>query len=990
MLIPRHYEDLSVLHENTLPNRSYFIPASHPLPGQPESRGESDRLLLLSGQWKFRYYPSIYDAREEFWQEGYDASGFDIIPVPGMWQTQGYDHHQYTNVKYPFPFDPPYVPQENPCGAYLHSFSYTPDPAAPLAHLNFEGVDSCFYVWLNGAYIGYSQVSHSTSEFDVTHALRPGRNTLAVLVLKWCDGSYLEDQDKFRMSGIFRDVYILRRPENHIRDYRIDTTGGTMTVTLDAPAPVTARLYEGDALIAQGTGIAEISLTVPEPRLWTAETPHLYTLLLESQGEVITEQVGLRQITIENRVVKLNGSPIHFRGVNRHDSDPVTGFVISLDQMKQDLQLMKQHNINAVRTSHYPNSPMFYQLCDRYGFYLIDEADNEIHGASELIRREGEGGYFGGWCAPIANNPDWNQAVLDRTQRLVERDKNRPSVVIWSMGNEGAYGCTFEKALAWTKEYDPSRLTHYEAALYADPSRENDFSKLDLFSRMYPSFQDMEDYAKNLDKPLILCEYSHAMGNGPGDLEDYYRYFRQQDHFCGGFVWEWCDHAIYKGLAENGKPIYFYGGDHQEATHDGNFCMDGLVYPDRRPHTGLLELKNVQRPARVLAWEDGRVTLENQLDFVDLRDYMDLHWELRREGILEAAGTLELPSIAPHQTAQLALPAVAAWEGSVYLKLCYRLKQADALRPQGHDLGFDEIDLSGAHHLQPLGPCGPVAVSEDAGTITVRGEQFAYTLNKRTGLWQTMEYAGKQLLEKPMELNIWRAPTDNDRNIKNQWYRACFDKTHARCYRTWTRQQEDGLVIGAELSACAITVQPVLRGQIQWTIRADGTVEVKLNLCKDDAFPMLPRLGLRLFLPRAMENLTYLGMGPQESYLDKHQASWHGLFTGTVAQQHEDYLRPQENGSHHDCTLVTLQGPEQKLTVTGQSFSFSASPYTQEELTQKAHSYELEECGHTVLCLDAIQAAIGSNSCGPELPEKYRQEYGSYTLHLHLTPGKAQ
>ncbi len=992
MLVPRYYEDLSVLHQNTMPNRAYYIPASGPLPGQPETRESSDRFQLLSGLWKFRYYPSIYDARERFFEPGFDLTGFDEIQVPGMWQTQGYDHHQYTNVKYPFPFDPPYVPQENPCGAYVTEFEYAPDAAAPRAYLNFEGVDSCFYVWLNGSYIGYSQVSHCTSEFDVTDAVRPGSNTLAVLVLKWCDGSYLEDQDKFRMSGIFRDVYLLKRPEKHLRDYKIQTDLDTLTISLETGTEVTAELYDGESILAFGTGVKEIVLKADAPRQWTAETPELYTLLLKTDGEVITEQVGFRVINIENRVVKLNGAPVNFRGVNRHDSDPVTGFAISLDQMKKDLLLMKQHNINAVRTSHYPNSPMFYQLCDRYGFYLIDEADNEIHGAGELIRQDkGWGSFLADWSEPIADNPQWTQAVLDRTQRLVHRDKNRPSVLIWSMGNEAGFGCTFEAALAWTKAYDPSRLTHFESARYADPERDNDYSNLDLYSRMYPSFADMEEYAKKLDKPLILCEYSHAMGNGPGDLEDYQRFFREYDHMCGGFVWEWCDHAIYKGVAENGKAIYYYGGDHQELTHDGNFCMDGLVYPDRTPHTGLLELKNVQRPARVVCAEGGKIVLENELDYLDLADYLRLRWQVSCDGCLVEEGDMEAPSVAPHHRGSLDIAYHVPEKGRAFLKLTYLLKKASQLLPEGYVLGFDEIPLkTGDDRYQLAVPeagkdGASILVQEDDRSLILEGEQFSYAYSKLTGLWESMCYQGWTMLEKPMELNVWRAPTDNDRSEKLHWYRANYDKTSSRAYETSWEKQGGDILIHTILCLNAITIQPALKGGITWRVRASGEVHMELDLIRNTLFPMLPRLGLRLFLNEGMQNLEYFGMGPQESYIDKHRASFHGLFRGTVEAQHEDYLRPQENGSHYDCSFIGLEGEGRSLRVYGEkSFCFNASHYTQEELTARAHNFELEKSGFTVLCLDAAQTGIGSNSCGPATQPKYRLEPETVKLSLRF------
>ena len=489
MIIPRHYEDLSILHENTLPNRCYYIPASKRLRGSVEDRLDSDRLQLLSGLWRFRYHSGIYDAQEPFYELGYDHSGFDTVQVPGLWQNYGYDHHQYTNIRYPFPVDPPYVPQEDPCGEYILEFDYSTDPDAPCAYRDFEGVDICFYVWLNGSYVGYSQVSHASAEFDVTQLLKEGRNKLAVLVLKWCDGSYLEDQDKFRMSGIFRDVFLLKRPKAHIRDFTVTTSLTEAIVRLDSGAIVRASLYDGDELVASGSGKDSITL-VPENVIpWNAEAPKLYDLFLETENEVISEKVGFRQIAVKNKVVCLNDVPVHFRGVNRHDSDPVTGFAISVEQATKDLLLMKQHNVNAIRTSHYPNSPWFYQLCDRYGFYVIDEADNESHGMNcQIMKATGWDAGMILWSAKIANDPSWNGAIVDRAKLLVSRDKNRPSVVIWSMGNEGGFGCGFEEALKWTKNADPTRLTHYEGARYVPHDHDFDFYDLDMHSVMYYIF----------------------------------------------------------------------------------------------------------------------------------------------------------------------------------------------------------------------------------------------------------------------------------------------------------------------------------------------------------------------------------------------------------------------------------------------------------------------------------------------------------------------
>ena len=997
MIVPRHYENLHLLHENTLPNRAYYIPASRRMDTTAELRADSDRFQLLSGDWRFRYYDSIYDLQEQFYALDFDPEGYDTIPVPSVWQTQGYDSHQYTNIRYPIPFDPPYVPQENPCGAYIKRFSYQRNSDAPRAYLNFEGVDSCFYVWLNGTYVGYSQVSHSTSEFDVTDLLTDGENALAVLVLKWCDGTYLEDQDKFRMSGIFRDVYLLKRPERHLRDYMVTTTLDTATLHLISDVRVTVSIYDGEVLLAQTTARENAVLSLENPRLWNAEEPNLYTLVLETEGETITDWIGFREITIRDKVVCLNGQPIKFRGVNRHDSDPVTGFAISVDQMKKDLLLMKQHNVNAIRTSHYPNSPVFYQLCDQYGFYVVDESDNESHGTNELMQKDHDWeSYMKIWSQPIADNPAFMDAILDRTQRLVHRDKNRPSVVIWSMGNEGGYGCCFEAALKWTKTFDPGRLTHYEAARYVPKDRESDYSNLDLFSRMYPSQFEMDAYlAGNPDKPLILCEYCHAMGNGPGDLEDYFRMFDKHDRMCGGFVWEWCDHAIYKGIAENGKPIYFYGGDHGEIQHDGNFCMDGLVYPDRRPHTGLLELKNVQRPARITAIDPkkGTVTLKNHMDFVDLKDYITIRYEISCDGELLSSGGAALPSVKPHGTGAVTVPMDIPDKGRCFLKLTYFLKNATVLLPADFPLGFDEVPLENpdstnrkALALRDLTP-GSFRVEESDRFLTLYGDGFTHIYSKFTGMWRSLNRNGKPLLKRPMELNIWRAPTDNDRYIKDRWIRSYYNRAYTRAYETQWEAADGLLRIQTKLSLCAITLQPILSGSVTWTVTGTGAITMALSMDRDPEYTMLPRFGIRMFLPKEMENVTYFGLGPMENYPDKRRAAYHGCFETTVKDLHEDYLMPQENGAHGDCDYMILESGETRLAVTGEnSFSFNASHYTQEELTVKQHSFELEESDSTVVCIDHAHTGIGSNSCGPGLREEYRldPDHIDFTIHLNF------
>lgn len=1113
MIILRHYENLHILHENTMPDRNYYIPAEKAYSTSLDARDHSDRVQFLNGTWKFRYYDSIYKLQDEFYSEGYDVSGFDDIPVPSVWQMHGYDYHQYTNVRYPFAFDPPYVPKDNPCGAYVTDFIYDQNEDAPLAHLNFEGVDSCFYVWLNGRYVGYSQVSHSTSEFDITEFIRNGSNRLCVLVLKWCDGSYLEDQDKFRMSGIFRDVYILKRSEGAVYDYFIKTscddindptkaevnidftaftgyscgedrfsskpeTGVDKDTDSNVDIEVTILDAEGRIcssgcvkreICAQGdTNAAEIkttvssssiTLSIDSPVLWNAERPFLYTVIIRCAGEVITDRIGIREITIENKIVYINGMPIKFHGVNRHDSDPVTGFTISREQIVRDMSLMKQHNVNAIRTSHYPNVPYFYELCDEYGFYVIDEADIEAHGPSELYYADNSwDNKAARWNEPIADNPEFCESILDRVKRCVIRDKNRPCVVIWSMGNESAYGVTFEKALAWVKSYDKSRLTHYESAQYTDGKRKYDYSNLDLYSRMYPSISEMAEYIDgDGDKPYILCEYCHAMGNGPGDLEDYFQFFDSHETTCGGFVWEWCDHAIYKGKAANGKAMYAYGGDSGETIHDGNFCMDGLVYPDRRPHTGLLEFKNIHRPVRIANYDgaNGILTLHNYLDFTDIRDYLTMSYEVTCDGQVVTSGNIDVPSVAPHGDGTVSLRLITEMQNLMqnlstingsdnsgsstaadcssiaerfnneacikdmiphraFLRVIYKAAVDSAFIKEGDVLGFDEIELGSqdlnkaltsdtAQNLTEQDPTAQDTISatlhilETDAEFVISGSGFKYTFDRNTGNFAGIAVDGQELLAAPCDKTIWRAPTDNDRNIKNEWFRAHYDMVSERTYDTSCIVKDGCAVITYTSCLSAPTVQPILRINAEWTVSAEGTITSRMHVTKNSEFPMLPRFGVRMILKKDMRNVNYIGMGPYESYVDKHHASWHGAFSASIDDMHEDYIMPQENGSHYDCSYVkigSLRENDIKTDMSAHSitatsavpFSMNASPYTAEELTTAAHNYELPESGKSVLCIDYRQNGIGSNSCGPELDEKYKfdedeWEFG-FTMHV--------
>ena len=1008
MIVPRYYEDLSVLHENTMPARAYYIPASKRMDHLVEHREESDRMQLLNGTWKFQYFNSIYDVQEPFFEKDYDTENFDEIQVPSVWQMAGYDTHQYTNIRYPFPFDPPYVPQDIPCGAYAHTFVYHKDENAPKAFLNFEGVDSCFYVWINGSYVGYSQVSHMTSEFDITDLLQDGENSIAVLVMKWCDGSYLEDQDKFRMSGIFRDVYILKRPEQAISDYHVKTKIEDMLakVELDmkfySPAEVKISIKDKNGAVVAVGSIAEEGTAVLEianPELWNTENPYLYQLILETENEVIVDHIALRKIEIKDQVIYLNGQKIKFRGVNRHDSDPITGFSISVEQITTDLTLMKQHNFNAIRSSHYPNAPFFYEMCDKYGFMVIDEADIEAHGPFMLYREEDtDYNRFKRWNEKIADDPAWEAAIVDRVKLMVERDKNRFCIVMWSMGNESAYGCNFEKALAWTKKFDPDRITQYESARYRNYDETYDYSNLDVYSRMYPALSEIQEYLdKDGSKPFLLVEYCHSMGNGPGDFEDYFQMIQDNDKMCGGFVWEWCDHAIAHGTAENGKTIYAYGGDHGEEIHDGNFCMDGLVYPERTVHTGLLEYKNVYRPVRVVSYdkESGELVLHNYMDFDDLKDYAKISYELTQDGLVISKGKLAEVSVAPHSEGKTNLKVNVPENGKCYLKLIYHLKKEMPLLEENHILGFDEIEVSqkdakcqlAEKWLEKTATDSELQVNEDDTQIHIKGREFSYTIDRRTALFTEMKFAGREYLNHPMELNIWRAPTDNDMYIKAEWKKAHYDKAYTRAYTTEVVQGKHGVKIVSHASVVAETVQKILDVTITWKIDATGKIDADIEATKDGEFPDLPRFGVRMFLDKKLSDVRYFGMGPQESYRDKHQAASHGLYRANIGDLHEDYIRPQENGSHYDCEYVELNNSRYGIVASAEkAFSFNASYYTQEELEKKTHNYELIESDSVVFCVDYALNGIGSNSCGPVVLDQYRFDDVLFRFQFTLIP----
>ena len=981
-----NHENPEVLHEGTLENHCYFIPfAKNQNPF--ESREKSERFELLNGKWDF-----VYNGKKS------------KICVPGCWQLSGFgknsgDVPQYTNLAYPIPFDPPFVPDENPTGIYSRIYNYEPEGALGSSQcrrriLCFEGVDSCFYLYINEEYAGYSQVSHHTSEFDITDFLKPGENIIKVLVLKWCDGTYLEDQDKFRLSGIFRDVYMLSRKKKRLENYRIRAEAdGRFSINVEG-AGAKIRLYDGDKLLCSGVAEpgAAFKTKLRDVKLWSAEEPNLYNLEIETDDELIGEKVGFRSVVIENGIFKINGRHVKIYGVNRHDSYPDTGFYADEKKLRKDLELMKKHNINAIRTSHYPNAPLFYKLCDEYGFYVIDEADLETHGCVIVhnpFNWPPKDAYNG--IALLAKDKRFKKAILDREELLVKRDINRPCVIIWSLGNESGYGENLREAAKLVKSLDNSRPVHYESMHKLDDTPDD---ILDFVSRMYASVEDVKKFLrdKKEKRPYILCEYCHAMGNGPGDLEDYHKLFMTSDRLCGGLVWEWCDHAVILGKTEEGKFKYGYGGDSGERHNDGNFCMDGLCYPDRKPHTGLLELKQVYRPLRV---SYGPLKITNLLAFKNAGELFDGHYEITFDGEVTGQGDFDF-SVEPGKSSRLNIPEVMnAREGSL-VRFSFTAKQNTLSYKKGYELCFDQVMIGNQRPvLEPetalVEPVGPesgrrseitrpaMKVENDEISITSGNKNFIF--DRRKAQFTAIKCGKKNLLKKPLAYNFFRAPLDND-SMREDWYRAHLHDYDIKVYETAGWIENDCVVIRARQSFGWNIHQPFAYVEADYKIdgNASLTVSVKLDFTTNKV-NLLPRFGLRLFVDKAFDSVEYFGYGPTESYIDKHQAAWLGKFSAKIGELHEDYLRPQENGSHFGCHYMKLKGKEtdikicatkQALNSPWQGFSFNASQYTQEELASKKHNFELEPCKYNVICVDFAMAGVGSNSCGPALAEKYR------------------
>jgi len=998
--IPKYWEDLEIMHVNRLASRAYYIPYADTNTAIWKKRGSSPYYQTLNGSWKFKYYKSIKLVDGSFYNADYKTEDWDDLTVPSCWQVNGYDQCNYTNVNYPIPCDPPYVPNENPAGSYVRDFNVSENWNGKSKYVVFEGVNSCFYLWINGEFVGYSQGSRMPAEFDITRFVRTGRNKMAVLVLKWCDGTYLEDQDQWRYSGIFRDVYLLSRDEAHVTDVFIkqNLSPDFSSVRLDCQietvgsCEVTAELADANGKVIDKDSAAisingNVKLELQNPVLWNAETPYLYKLFVYSGEEVLVFNVGFRKIEIIDGVFSINGKAVKLKGVNRHDSHPELGQTVPLEHMKKDLMLMKRHNINTIRTSHYPNDPRFMDICDEYGFYVIDEADLECHGVHSA--GEWESGAF----HMLTRDTKWEKAFLDRAERLVERDKNHPAVIIWSMGNESGYGLNHIAMAKWTKSRDNSRLVHYEGA--ADIYKgSTDTECLDMESRMYASTEYIEEYAKKEEnkKPLFLCEYCHAMGNGPGDLKDYWDIIYKYPKLMGGCVWEWCDHGI-KTATPDGVEFYAYGGDFGDKPNDGNFCLDGLVYPDRKPHTGLLELKKVIAPIRVEA-EDlraGKIRVTNLFDFSDLPD-IAMYWKVEIDGQTSQQGEITQLQISPQSSKvyelDYSIPEIS--ENRYFLIISFVQKKETYWAEKGYEVTFEQFELPVEKAVPAKKQNIPsIKIEEKDNLLTIEGFDFCHIFDLQEGAFTKISKNFADMITQLPKFNIWRAPTDNDRNIKNKWMKEGYERAVTHVYdANITNISNTSVEIAVVFSLGGYSKLPVLNGKAVWTVTGTGEISliVKVKVREDLIF--LPRFGLQLMMPAGTEEVEYFGFGPHESYMDKKQSVKKSRYLRNVDELFENYLVPQENGSRYGTEWAVISNElGMGLKFTSQAdFSFDAAHYTPEDLTAAEHPYELKKRKETVVNIDYKMSGVGSNSCGPELLEKYHLNEKEFEFDLTITP----
>ena len=994
---------------------------------------EATRRQSLNGDWHFRLVDSPLPRTRQSVVANFHCLDYDIvdwakIPVPSNWTRQGYDRPIYTNHKMPIPPEPPFVPKENPTGLYRRTFVVAEADLGQRFILCFEGVESAFYVWVNGQKVGYSQDSRLPAEFDITDVVQTGENVLAVMVIRWSDGSYLEDQDHWWMAGIYRDVHLTTRPCVHLSDFFTKTTlnddysqaiiqletrlyhrysddlnGYQVGMQLFDPTgnPVWAEAVNGTVQYDHQK-VTAVHLTAPvsSPRLWSAETPTLYTLhliLYDPQGqtvETLTHKIGFREVKIHGRDLLINGQRVIFKGVNRHEFDPDSGKTIDEASMITDIKLMKQFNFNAVRNSHYPMHPRWYELCDEYGLYVIDEANIESHGVYHRL----------------PNDPDWAGAMLDRGMRMVERTKNHPSVIIWSLGNESGYGPNFDALAGWIHGRDQTRPVQYESCITRRFGQDWEDGQLasDLTVPMYPSLDELIEYAENpaASRPLIMCEFAHSMGNSTGNLVEYWEVVENYPGIQGGFIWDWVDQGL-RHTAPNGREFFAYGGDFGDEINDKNFCINGLVWPDRTPHPAMWECHKVFQPAG-LAWAEGVLRLTNKRDFSDLSDLTG-SWQLTADGVSLATGQFNVPSVAPRQAVSLAmpLPDVAA-QGEQHLLIELRLKEATAWAEAGHLVAWEQVAVpqtQGQIDRGERGERGEVAslqVSDASEYIEVRGGGFVLRFDRATGQLAQWQAHGRDLLQTGPTFNAWRAPTDND-GFKTrpsretqwlpQWQEAGLDNLTAEDVSLVVVEQT---AQGVKIASMAVYrgARPSDRFDLHqtYTILPDGHIFLDITIDADPSLPPLPRVGLTFTLRPEYEQFTYFGKGPHETYWDR-QAAVIGRYTNRVQDEYVPYIMPQAHGNHTAVRWLTLTNPTDGfgLRVVGATpFEASASHFTDADLTAALHTYDLDPRPEVILNLDLAQAALGSASCGPPTLEKYLLQPRRFVQRFELSMANDQ
>ena len=926
----RIYESREKTSHNRLSPRSHYIP------------GGVSEFTLLNGAWDFAYFQRDIDVPE-------NIEKWDTISVPACWQLHGYDHPNYTNVNYPYPCDPPFVPDDNPCGVYRRTFKLK--KLWGKVYLHFEGVSSCAFVSVNGKEVGFTQGSRLSAEFDLTDFVREGENQLVVKVLKWCVGSYLEDQDAFRYNGIFRDVYLLQRPEGHIVDVEMIPDDKTISLSLSGEANL--RISEGEKELFKGAIRDSFSFAPEKPILWNAEKPFLYTVELERGGEILTFKTGLRKIEIsEEFELLINGVAVKLHGVNHHDTSKTRGWCQSEEELRRDLLLMKELNMNCVRTSHYPPSPRFVEMCDELGLYVICETDIETHG---FIRRlpNVKYGYDVETGAWPCTDPAWKKEFLERMERMVEEFKNFPSIIMWSSGNESGHGANQAAMLRWTKKRDHTRLTHSEEA-----SRKGEIRNPDVYSRMYSSLSLLEEYAQcdDIDMPVFLCEYAHAMGNGPGDVYDYSELIDRYPKLIGGCIWEWADHVV-----TDEKGVERYGGDFPgELTNDANFCCDGLVFADRSFKAGTLEAKAAFQPMKT-RFENGSLFVYNRMDFTDLSEY-SFRYTLEKDG-KEIRSEAPALSLAPHEWKEIPISyRPVATEYGVTLN-AYLEKDGKELARTQHSL---------PHLSKEKGSAKPAASMTLRGTdILIEGKGFSYVFSKHYGTFTSLSVNGVEQLCDKMTLTAFRAPTDNDRKIKeywanlNIWQGENLDCAFNKVYDC--RVEGDSILVDASLAG--VSRCPFFRYTLK--IRVDETGKVSVSLAgsvRQDAF-WLPRLGFEFLLPAEACAFRYFAHGPLESYCGMHHAAPLGLYESDAASEYVPYVRPQEHGNHFGAKMLQI-GRLQFESET--PFEFSVSRYGTDALYHAEHTDELVADGNIHLRVDYKVSGVGSGACGPLLEPPYR------------------